>query len=276
MLDLGCGSLFRLRETANVSLMRYVRDPRASPELHEKIYPLHILTLTTAGVWRYDGHHGSAYIDGEALVAGNPGTHYGCAHSPNGGDENLVLSLQPGLLDENDAAPFEHDVLPATREITGIFRSLANTTASDERFEALIFDAFERASAMSLPERAGAAKLFDPAMIRAKRFIEERHDAPLTVREMAASAGLSPFAFVRRFKARHAIAPYGYLLHFRIARAQELLRYSSLDVRTIASTVGFPDIAQFSRAFRRHSGISPSMFRKEFRSENFRPRSKPN
>ncbi|MCG8399471.1 helix-turn-helix transcriptional regulator, partial [Bacillus atrophaeus] len=48
----------------------------------------------------------------------------------------------------------------------------------------------------------------------------------------------------------------------RMERAAELLRDSSLSVLGVAQSVGYSSASQFSAAFRRQYGMSPTMYRK--------------
>jgi AraC family transcriptional regulator, regulatory protein of adaptative response / methylphosphotriester-DNA alkyltransferase methyltransferase len=51
------------------------------------------------------------------------------------------------------------------------------------------------------------------------------------------------------------------LQRVRMVRAAELLREGSLSVQAVAGAVGYRQAAQFAKAFRRHYGAPPSVFR---------------
>ena len=51
------------------------------------------------------------------------------------------------------------------------------------------------------------------------------------------------------------------LQRIRMARAAQLLLDGSLPVQDVAATVGYRQAAQFAKAFRRHYGAPPSVFR---------------
>ena len=51
------------------------------------------------------------------------------------------------------------------------------------------------------------------------------------------------------------------LTSVRMQRAAELLTTRGLTVREVAQRVGYRQPAQFATAFRRHHGVSPSVFR---------------
>ena len=52
-----------------------------------------------------------------------------------------------------------------------------------------------------------------------------------------------------------------HLTRVRMQRAAELLSYRRLTVREVARRVGYRQPAQFAKAFRRHQGLAPSVFR---------------
>lgn len=55
-----------------------------------------------------------------------------------------------------------------------------------------------------------------------------------------------------------------YIRQERVRRAVNYLNISSLEIREIASRVGFHDLGYFSRVFREQMGVSPSQYRKTF------------
>ena len=57
------------------------------------------------------------------------------------------------------------------------------------------------------------------------------------------------------------MSPQEYLMKRRIERALELLADPELAVTEIAQAVGYYDVLQFSRIFKKHMGISPSQYR---------------
>lgn len=53
----------------------------------------------------------------------------------------------------------------------------------------------------------------------------------------------------------------GYLIHLRLQHASYLLQDRNLRVKEIAQQVGYDDICYFSKLFKKHYEISPSMLR---------------
>lgn len=78
-----------------------------------------------------------------------------------------------------------------------------------------------------------------------------------SVAELAGRAGLSRAQFTRRFTAHTGLSPARFLIQARIDRATQLLTETNMSVSQVASTLGYTDIAYFSRQFTRQTGHSP-------------------
>jgi AraC-like DNA-binding protein len=103
--------------------------------------------------------------------------------------------------------------------------------------------------------------------VRLKRvidFIEANLAEPLTLDLLAHVAGLSVFHFARVFRQATGTSPYRYVSERRVQRAQNLLMTRELSVHEIALACGFVRHANFSAAFARARGMSPSAFRAYF------------
>jgi AraC family transcriptional regulator len=82
---------------------------------------------------------------------------------------------------------------------------------------------------------------------------------------MAAAAGLSRFYFAKAFRSEIGVPPYRYVLGRRLDRANEPLYGSQLPVAEISDAVGFSSQSYFTHAFRDLLGVTPAMYRCEFR-----------
>lgn len=104
-----------------------------------------------------------------------------------------------------------------------------------------------------------------PARLRRViEYIEANLDAPLMLEQLAQIAGLSVFHFARVFRAATGFSPHHYVIERRMYLAQRLLMMPELPVRDIARACGFARHANFSAAFTRARGTSPSAFRARF------------
>ncbi len=86
-------------------------------------------------------------------------------------------------------------------------------------------------------------------------------EGPLTVRDCARAAGMSPTRFAHRFREHTGYAPMDYLKRLRIEHARQLLLDAALSIHAVAERCGFSDPFHFSRVFRAIDGIPPSQYR---------------
>ena len=91
--------------------------------------------------------------------------------------------------------------------------------------------------------------------------IESKLDSKITVRELAAVAGLSTAHFARAFRQATGEAPHHFILTRRIARVRALLRDPGLSLATVSLRAGFSSHAHMTSAFRRLTGLAPAAYR---------------
>jgi AraC family transcriptional regulator len=95
-------------------------------------------------------------------------------------------------------------------------------------------------------------------------YIMANLDAKPTVEQMAALAQLSPYHFMRQFKAATGLSPHQFLISRRVELAQHLLRKKRFNgLAEVAILSGFSDQSQFSFHFKRIVGLTPGQFRAE-------------
>ena len=92
-------------------------------------------------------------------------------------------------------------------------------------------------------------------------YMSEHLDQPLRVSALAALANLSQAHFSVLFKQQTGCSPREYLHLLRIHGACQLLRGSTLNVKEIASRLGYQDQFHFSRQFKAFQGLSPTEYR---------------
>jgi AraC family transcriptional regulator len=95
---------------------------------------------------------------------------------------------------------------------------------------------------------------------RVADFVEASLDQPLSIDDLAAVAGLSPFHFARAFKRSVGEGPHRYVLRRRIALAQDLIRQGRLPLAEIAVVCGFNSQSHFTQRFREVAGVTPGAF----------------
>ncbi|WP_382303592.1 AraC family transcriptional regulator [Herbiconiux sp. UC225_62] len=107
-----------------------------------------------------------------------------------------------------------------------------------------------------------ALTLRDPHIARAVEAIHAEPGAPWTVAGLARLAQSSRSVFSEQFRRAVGEPPLGYLAQVRMDRAKALLSDEGLSVGQTAAAVGYRSDEAFSRAFRRHTGTSPTAWRR--------------
>ena len=98
------------------------------------------------------------------------------------------------------------------------------------------------------------------------QLIDDAYDQPLTLRDLAAAAGLTPNYFCRFFQKITHRSPIDYLNYYRIEAACIRLAHSDENITEIALATGFNDISYFIKTFRKYKGISPLKYQKTISS----------
>lgn len=98
----------------------------------------------------------------------------------------------------------------------------------------------------------------DARIERATAHLRNHLDRRPTLEDVAATAGLSPGYFSRRFRAEMGESVREYALRVRMERAHHLLEEASLPVGEIARLLGYQEVFLFSRQFKQRYGYPPS------------------
>ena len=96
---------------------------------------------------------------------------------------------------------------------------------------------------------------------RVTDYISEHYGGDVSLAELAAEAGVSPFHFAREFKRATGLAPHQYLIEVRIERAKSLLAGNEMPLAQVSLSAGFSSQSHFTRLFRRHTGTTPKSYR---------------
>jgi AraC family transcriptional regulator len=121
-----------------------------------------------------------------------------------------------------------------------------------------LFDAADRPGATA---RGGLA----PWQLRWVREHMEAHlGEDVSLSALAALVELSPNHFCTAFKASTGEPPHRTLIRLRIERAKQMLADRHLPITQIALGLGFGSSAHFSTVFRKHTGFSPTHWRRDF------------
>ena len=138
-----------------------------------------------------------------------------------------------------------------------------------------------RAAAVDALSEALAAQVLGPAdapgtgdhrrggdvrIRRAVDLMRTCYAEPLTIDEIARTAGMSRFHFSRCFREECRASPYQFLIEIRLAQAARALERGDVSVTEAALDAGFSDLSRFSSMFQRKYGRLPSASGRALRS----------
>ncbi len=94
-------------------------------------------------------------------------------------------------------------------------------------------------------------------------FLMESYHDTLSLNALAQVANLSPYHFIRVFKAETGKTPFEFLLDIKIDRASQLLGSGQHSITQVCYMTGFNSLSHFTTAFKRKTGLTPSEYRKQ-------------
>ncbi|HVW29297.1 MAG TPA: AraC family transcriptional regulator [Polyangiaceae bacterium] len=209
-----------------------------------------------------------------SVMLGHLGDEYVCTHDHAGGDECLSFHLTTEGLDTlgAEAKVFRIGSLPPVPELV-VLGELGQAAANGrcdvglDEVGALMTAKFVELAGARSPAAAAPAARDRKRAVEAALYLDERCEHPIDLESTADEVGLSPFHFLRLFSKVVGVTPHQYLVRSRLRRAARLLADGDVPITEIALDVGFGDLSNFIRTFRRAAGVSPRQFRKAARGE---------
>lgn len=125
----------------------------------------------------------------------------------------------------------------------------------------LFIDALTHSSASA--KEAKENNLRDFYIRQALSFIEQNYQNEITIEDIAASCRLNRSYFGKIFHENVGKSPQEFLITYRMTKAADLLKLTTLSVGEISTAVGYVNQLHFSRAFKNVYGISPRQWRNE-------------
>ena len=104
------------------------------------------------------------------------------------------------------------------------------------------------------------AGLADPKIGNALRLMHSDPKRPWTLAALAREVGMSRSAFAFRFAETVGIPPIEYLANWRMTLAKSALASSEVPMIDIAEMAGYQSVSAFSTAFKRETGLSPTLY----------------
>jgi AraC-like DNA-binding protein len=228
------------------------------------------ISLVLSGTFVYRSDRGTALMSPGALLLGNAGQRFECAHGHGEGDRCLSFQLDPDLFGRvaheagASRAVFAHDRLPPLRPLAPLAARATVALRRPDAFEEVALELAAAAVRLAGPGvRPVPVRTPDPArIVRVIRDVESRLAERHTLADMARTAGLGRWHFLRAFKGVTGVTPHQWLLRARLRTAAERLVGGRAPVTEIALDAGFDDLSNFIRTFRAEFGVSPRGYRR--------------
>lgn len=100
-------------------------------------------------------------------------------------------------------------------------------------------------------------------------FLDHNLDRPISRRELMERSNMASSTLNRYFKQETGLSPIEYHIQKRIGKACDLIHDTDLTMDAIAEQTGFLDANYFSRQFKKIMKMSPTQYRKAWKSWDF-------
>lgn len=134
--------------------------------------------------------------------------------------------------------------------------------AADQRILQNLFENWARSIARHIRSVAPANRIPD-GLLRVQHHLDTHFTSQTPLDELTKIAAMSRSYLCHQFRDAFDSSISEYVIRKRMSAAQRMLFDLSLRPGEIAEAVGYPDIYQFSKQFKKSFGLSPTQYRKQ-------------
>ena len=223
----------------------------------------YIIHYVLSGKGSFNGH---AVKKGEGFLI-TPGMHQ--EYHPDRGDPWSFV----WIISEDEAMQSFFDRHEANRE-SGIFKihNLYGITAvadglrdvwdglsSSSELTELFLRCFHSAVSNDTARQSSITKIYFEFSVN---YIKANLHLPLSVDGLCKTIGISQPYLYRIFKEEFGCSPKEYILKCKLSESKRLLSETDLSISRVSASVGFISALDFSKFFSKHTGHSPTAYRK--------------
>ena len=177
-----------------------------------------------------------------------------------------VVVIQPDLDQEELLRPFAAILArPSHHYHAGLGERaarLAGELAEPDDLSGLAAEILALEILVALARLPGVERRGPPGwLLRAQELVHARFAEPLRAVEVAREVDVHPAHLARAFRIHFRMSLGSYVRRLRLEWAATELRSSSRSLASLALAAGFADQSHFTRAFRRHTGLTPNAYR---------------
>jgi AraC family transcriptional regulator len=232
------------------------------------------IAVVVAGSFKYRSARGSVVLSPGSLLLGSADESFECSHEHGCGDRCVSFNYEPAFFErlaadcagKGASLKFPVHRLP---ELPSLIPLTAEAHLGLHRPRSINFEELALGLAGKVlnmldgsPVSTKAPAIRDERRIAtAVQFIELNFRQPLSLEELSALVGISPYHFLRTFKQVAGLTPYQFILRRRLREAALRLRTTAEPVLDVALDAGFGDLSNFNHTFRTAFGTTPTTYR---------------
>jgi AraC family transcriptional regulator len=189
------------------------------------------------------------------------------------GSRQLIIEMAPGAL----AALYVHgqpwdDIVHArAAEADALARSVVRELVIADAASLLVIEGLtlELLACVWRLQHHRARRVPPARLLRARDCLSDQFHCSLTVRQVAADAGVHPTHLAREFRVHFGESVGHYVRRLRVDWSKAQLLTTDQALATIAVRAGFSDQAHFTRWFKRQTGVTPRRYRSAHGHDSF-------
>lgn len=260
-------TLFCLEEFNGMSMLDASYRHRRFPRHVHETFCVGVIETGAQRFWRSGGDHVAP--SGDIILVNADEVHTGCSEVAEGWSYRAIyphadLFSQLSAGSEPGPVPWFPDAVlhdPGLSAQLRLVFSLLPEQGNSLLKESLLLTAFSRLVMRYSRTRVVPPELADAcrAVLPVQELMASCPEQNWSLQQLAESAGLSPWHFLRQFKKSIGMTPHAWLVQARLSKAQKRLK-SGEAIAQVSMLCGFSDQSHFTRHFKNSIGVTPGEY----------------